>query len=254
MKIAWVPKYTSEADIERVVQFDITASTKPSSSETLDIIEQVEKEIDARKLGWKDGGIEGDGYDITNLYIDVPEAKEEITPIERIKGEYAVKVLLHGYPILAMVSLERRTSDELSDTPAWESLTQGYYEGWTEGPSDYMLIMDKGKDGQRYGIGFYFYSSKLPLQGKASLKASFSYSYNIPSSILKEYATLKAAIEVLKASVTAGEPTRITTYPGGDMREYVPREMERQINQWRLRIKEIEADHFPEVSSGSISL
>lgn len=255
--IVYEPKYTSEAAVERLVQFNIDVDTKPSSSEVLEWIELIEKEIDSRRLGWKDGGSEGDGYVVTDLYLDVPKTTEEdeATPLEIITGKYITKLLLTNYPILTMTSLERRTTSQLKSKPTWESLTQGYYEGWTEASgTDYMLLMDEGKDGQRYGIGFIFYSSKRPKEGRASLKASFTYSYNVPGEVLKEYATLKVAIEVLKASVTAGEPTRLTSYPGGDFQEYIPREMSEQIKQWKARLKEIEKDHFPDTHSGPISL
>ena len=209
------------------------------------MIERVEKEIDARKLGWKDGGSYGDGYDAI-LYIDVPENAEDESGLMRI--------YLYDYPILSVSSLQRRTSDELTDTPVWEELKQGYYEGWEEeSDTDYMLITTTGKCGQRYGIGFLFYSSKKPKVGIARLKAVFTYSYNIPPSILEEYATLKVAIQVLKAAAAAGEPTRLSTYTGGDFQTFVNKEIQEQIDEWEKRIKEIEERYFPDIPSGPVS-
>jgi len=227
------------------VQFEISAETSPSSDEVLAMIERVEKEIDARKLGWKDGGSYGDGYDAT-LYIDVPENAEDESGFMR--------VYLNDYPILSVSSLQRRISDELTDTPVWEELKQGYYEGWEEGSdTDYMLITTTGKCGQRYGIGFLFYSSKKPEAGIARLKVTFTYSYNIPPSILEEYATLKVAIQVLKAAAAAGEPTRLSTYTGGDFQTFVNKEIQEQISEWEKRIREIEERFFPDIPSGPVS-
>ena len=243
--MTYISKYTSEAKVEQEVQFEISAETSPSSDEVLAMIERVEKEIDARKLGWKDGGSYGDGYDAT-LYIDVPENAEDECGFMR--------VYLNDYPILSVSSLQRRISDELTDTPVWEELKQGYYENWEEeSDTDYMLITTTGKCGQRYGIGFLFYSSKKPKAGVARLKATFTYSYNIPPSILEEYATLKVAIQVLKAAVAAGEPTRLSAYTGGDFQSYVPSQMEEQIREWERRIAEIEHNYFPEVPCGPLS-
>jgi len=251
--MVYQPKYTSEIKVEEVVQFEISADTSPSSDEVLNMIEKVEQEIDGRKLGWKDGGSYGDGYVATNLYIDVTPENSDVD--DEDKDIYATKVYLRGYPILSVTSLKRRTSDELDDTPVWEDLTQGYYSGWDEtSDTDYMLIMSRGKDNQEYGIGFYFYSSKKPKAGRASLKATFTYSYNVPETVLEEYATLKVAIQVLRAAAAAGEPTRLSTYTGGDFQTFVNKEIQEQISEWEKRVAEIERDHFPDVPSGPISL
>lgn len=250
----YVTKYTSELDIERLVQFEISSTTSPSSQQVLEIIESVERYIDAKKLGWEDGVSPGDGYTMTDLYIDIPVSKdEEKDSFETLKGSYATKVYLTGYPIIKMISLHKRVSD-IKETPIWEPLVQGYYPGWTPGSSDYMLLTATGKDGQRYGIGLLFYSDKQPLEGRARLKASFTYSYNVPTRILKEYATLKAGIEVLRAAVLSGEPTRIASWTGGDFQTFVNTQVREQIAEWEARIRKIEEDHFPTVEAGPISL
>jgi len=239
--MSYVFKYTSETDIERMVQFSITDDTRPSSIQVAEIIKRVEKEIDARWLGWPDGGSYGQGYSISNLYIDVPSTYTEEEP--SVLGETVEKVYI-PYPIVKMNKLERRTSS-IEDTPVWEELTEGYYSGWTEGDSDYMVIWTTGPDGQRYGIGWYFYSSKKPKAGRARLRASFTYSYLVPEYILKEYATLKASIQVLELAVASGEPTRLSVYTGGDFQEFVPRELSKVIASWQERLRGIEEKHFP---------
>jgi len=241
--MSYQPKYTSEKYVERLVRFDITNETSPSSIEVNEIIEEVENEIDNRKLGWADDASYGTGYSISNLYIDVPGDEDETV----------TEVYLRGYPIISMISLYRRTSSELYDTPVWEELTQGYYEGWTEASdSHYKLIEVTGRDGQKYGIGFYFYKKK-PKSGKARLKASFTYSYLVPQTILREYASLRVAVRVLELAIASGEPTRISEYTGGELQSFVASQFNAQISNWKKRIEEIEEKHFPRVESGPIS-
>ena len=254
--MSYSPKYCSISDIERLVQFPISVETKPSEDEVLEIIRSVESEVDAKKLGWKDGGSYGDGYEMTDLYIDVPpvESKTKPTPLERMQGLGAKTVILVNYPILEITDhkIYCRKND-LKDAPSWITLNEGYYPGWEGGSSDFMLIMSEGKDGQRYGIGFYFYGDTIPQAGKARLKVSFKYSYNIPQYILREYVSLKVAIEVLKLAVASGEPTRIAAWTGGDFQDFVNVQLAEQISHWEKRIREIEEQHFPDKPVGKVS-
>jgi len=252
--VTYTPKYTSESKIEALVGFDITAKTKPSSSQVLDVIEEVEAEIDAKYLGWEDGASYGEGYTISDLYIDVPASAENIEEnhLDIITGRTVDTVYLSGYPIIEMTKLYRRTTASAYDSPEWEELNQGYYSGWTPSDSHYKLITTKGKDGQSYGIGFCFYGDKRPYEGPASLKAIFKCGYLIPEEIVQEYATLKCAIKVLQMATNAGEPVRFPSYPGGSLEEYVPRELNNMIREFRERIKEIEKMHLPDRPAGPI--
>ena len=228
-----------------MVQFSITDDTRPSSIQVAEIIREIEKEIDSKWLGWPDGSSYGTGYTMTDLYVDVPSPYTEEEP--SVLGEEVDTVYI-PYPIVSMTKLERRTSS-IEDTPVWEELTQGYYSGWSGGKSDYKVIWTTGPDGQRYGIGWYFYSSKKPKAGRARLKASFTYSFLVPEYILKEYATLRASIIVLELAMASGEPTRLSVYSGGDFQEFVPREVSGLIQRWKERVKEIEEKHFPKAKS-----
>ena len=241
--MSYNPKYATEADVERILQFDITYDTRPSSVQVLDILELIEKEVDSRWLGWPTGSSYGTGYTMTDLYIDVlpPWTDKEPT----VLGEEVERVLIE-YPIVSMTSLARRTSS-IQDEPVWETLTQGYYSGWTEGDSDYSVIWTTGPDGQRYGIGWHFYSSKKPKAGRARLKASFTYSYLVPAHILRRYVSLRAAIEVLRESVIGGEPTRLSVYAGGDFQEFVPRQLRDEVRSLQEEVRQIEQLHFPKI-------
>jgi len=65
--MSYSPQYTSESLVEAITQIDITDSTNPSSSQVLTWIEEVEKEVEERRLG---------SHTATDVYIDVPGTEE----------------------------------------------------------------------------------------------------------------------------------------------------------------------------------
>jgi len=259
--MSYIPKYTSEEKVEKLTQMTIDATTDPNSTEVLEWIEEVEKEVDVKKLGWGDGRSEGQGYAASNVYLSVPRIRVGLRPLSKFKllvkgldpeiltkGAVVPLQELRYWPIIPgqTVTLERRTSSELDDVPEWESLTRGYYSGWIEaGDTDYMVLTTRGRAGQEHGVAFLIYSDKTPRGGHASLRASFSYGWNLPGKILSRYCTLKVGIRVLEAAVEAGEPTRIATFTGGDFQTFVNTELSNTISRWEEEIKEIEKKYFP---------
>jgi len=235
-----------------------STATKPDSDQILDWIHEVESEVDSKLLGWKDGGVEGDGYDATNAYIDVPPSFTRVTPVQRFElismgvdpyftatGVFIpVKKL---YPVIpGAITLYRRKSSELEASPTWEALVQGFFEGWVESPdTDFLLVTTKGRAGQLHGIGFFIYSSKIPYAGRATIKATYKYGWNIPGKILAKYCTLKVGIQAAEAVVESGEPVRISSFTGGDFQEFVNTQLTVQIEQWEKKVKEIEKNYFP---------
>jgi len=256
--MSYTPKYTSISDIERIVQFEITVSSAPNRVQTLAWIEEVERSIDSKKLGWGDGRAEGEGYLATNEYLDVVTTRRLLTPLEEfelVTLNIQPDLLKRGFlvplrgtekkPIISVSSLERRTTD-LTEMPNWEPLVEGFYEGWTEAAdTDYLIIRRNGRSGQSHGVAFFFYSKKAPYSGKARLRATYSYGWNLPGKILQRYASLSVAIKVLKAAITAGEPTRLAAFVGGDFQTFTNTQLEVQINSWKEELKEIERKYFP---------
>jgi len=115
-----------------------------------------------------------------------------------------------------------------------------------------MVLTTRGRAGQEHGVAFLIYSSKTPKAGHASLRASFSYGWNLPGKILSRYCTLKVGIRVLEAAVEAGEPTRIATFTGGDFQTFVNTELSNTISRWKEEIKEIEKKYFPREARAKI--
>lgn len=259
--MSYTPKYTSEVLVEQLTQMNITTSSDPNSDEVLDWIEEVEKEIDAKKLGWGDGRTAGQGYLASNVYLDVPSHIPKIRPIrewelitKNIDPYFLAKGFLitieqtHLYPIIPdqSVTLARNKASELDDAPEWETLARGYYSGWTEAAdTDYLIITSKGRAGQEHGTAFFIYSDKKPNAGLAQLKATFSYGWNLPKHILQRYATLRVGIKVLEAAVEAGEPTRIASFTGGDFQTFVNTQLDATLTRWRDEAKRIERKYFP---------
>jgi len=251
--MVYTPKYCQETDVERELQVDITDSTSPSSAQVLAWIEEIEGQIDAKLLGWDDGGSYGDGYARTDKYLDVVARFPEITPLKRFMyWTKNIDPLLHmggvevplPEPVITISSLKVRSTG-VSETPEWITLTQGYYDGWAEGKSDYLLIKEKTKAGQWIGRALYFYGDKFPSPGRGRIKISYKAGWNIPKDILTRYATLQVAIKVAQALVESGEPTRLATYTGGDFQEYVNNDLTRQIAQFQFELRTIERKYLP---------
>jgi hypothetical protein len=49
--LSYTPKYTDEAKVESLLQINIDIDTVPTSDELLTLIQRVEAEMDARRLG-----------------------------------------------------------------------------------------------------------------------------------------------------------------------------------------------------------
>lgn len=256
--MSYTPKYTSEDDIEKLLQFNITKTTHPNSDDVASWIEEIEAEVDAKLLGWGEGRNPGEGYSASDEYFDVPPVTATVTPIERFeyltKGidpywfKRGVLILLKGtkLPIISISSLAKRETTEFTEKPTWTSLIQGFYTGWTEAAdSDYLLVKTKGRAGQEHGIALYFYSDNTPNRGKAQLKATYSYGWNLPEKVLKRYCTLRLAVKVANEVVLSGEPVRISSFTGGDFQEFVNTQLDTQIKFWQTEAERLERKFFP---------
>jgi len=240
--MSYQPQYTSEEKVEGILQIDIDNDSNPSSSEVLTWIEEVEREVEERRLG---------SHTATDVYVDVPSLDEAagyysatykaktgqlfiatsmgagiLVPLLNIKG-----------PIISITSLYKNDEDP-SDTPDWEELTEGPGDG-----SDFMLL-EATSGSKTYGYALWIYDN-FPLAGPKRLKMSYTYGYNINSKILQEWCTLKVAIKVLEAKMGTSSGEGLTEFAGGDLGTYIPTQYQTRIALFKQRIKEIEATYFP---------
>jgi hypothetical protein len=218
----------------------IDADTKPNRTEVLQMIEEVEAEIDGQLLGT---------YTATDVYVDVP-------PTEGL-SEDTLKwfefITRHGYspstgkvvvprllPIISISKCYRRTT-ALSSSASWEELKEGFGE-------NFIVLKEQTKDGQELGFALYFFQD-APTAGLQRLKMTYTYGWNINKAILRKYATLKTAIQVLKAKMGASEPAGLSQFVGGDLQTFVGSQYAQRIEILKAEIEEIEKKYFPEKTS-----
>ena len=236
--MTYAPKYTSAAKVEGLTQFAAGAATNPSDTEILAWIEEVETDADARDL-----------YQTTHTdeIIDiVPEleypAKGTIAWLESISGQpyieacHSILVPPHT-PIVSISKLYRRTSG-LAETAAWEELTEG-----PSSTGSFIIIKKKTKTGQYLGIAIYFYQNE-PDIGYGRVKMTYISGWNLSTTILGEWCSLKVALKVMDSVINATTPTGSSGYGLGDARIDVD-QMERKMSLWLKRIEEIEKEYFP---------
>jgi len=237
--MTYSPQYTTEVRVEGITQFDITASTNPSTSEVLDWIEEVEADADQRMLG---------SYTQTDLAFDVPPTST--IPRSFQKAGWLEWVRLYGYdyaeglvvippfvPIVSVSSLSRRTSG-LTETAAWEALTEG-----PAADSSWVQIKKKGRNKQYYGIAIFFYDN-IPVAGIGRVKMTYNYGWNLPTAVIREWCGLKVALKVFEALLAANVPYGVQDYGVMDIRVSAA-ELKRKWATALDRIVEIEAKHFP---------
>ena len=251
--MSYTPKYVTEADVEREVQYKISQTTKPNSDDVLDWIEEIEKEIDSRHLGWGDGRAEGTGYLATDAYLDVTLQPSHLQISRTMEALIYRKNLLTSvnvylgryYPLIKITSLARRLVG-IVDSPEWETLTEGYYPGWVEAAgADFKCLRERGKAGQTHITMIQIFGAKRPEAGLSRIKATFTYGWNIPGKILRRWAVLNLSNKVYKALQQTGEPIRVASYVKGDFSEYVNNQFGDAIAQNEVEINEIERKYFP---------
>lgn len=260
---AYAAKYVGLSDIENLTQMEFDNETKPSADTIISWIADVEKEVDSKLLGWGDGRSEGQGYLATNVYLDVElqRAHLEIATtydalLLRHRGLVTGVEVLFGlyFPGISITSLARRTSG-MTDTPAWESLVEGFYEGWSETSGvDFICEKSIGKCRQKHLTKIFIVGAKRPESGRARVKATLTYGWNLPLKILKRWVQLKVGLRVLDALAQSGEVTRIAGYNKGDFQEYVNTQFDNQIATWSIELGGLELNYFPTFPNTGIGI
>lgn len=235
--------YTDTAKVQGVTQFADGASTNPTTAQITQWITEVEADIAARGLGSAE--ISEQLEDIEKVDIVKKDTIEFIEYVQRygwadVKGVFWFPAFS---PMISITKLEKRTS-ELDEAAAYTELSEGPGES-----SDFIIIKRKSKTNQYLGVGVYFYSDDKPDAGPLRIRVTYTWGWNINSSILGEYATLQVALKVLGALREYYVPYGAGDYGFGDVR-IGPEDPERK--RWNVirRIREIEDKYFPSKEAG----
>jgi len=240
--MVYTPKYAKRSDIEDFLQITIDPTTKPTSIQVLNWIEEAESGVDQRLLGSYStkaypNGMMIDVYPLpvyakgTVKWFEYVTTHPELPPYGRI-------IIPPIVPIISVTALYRNTAD-LHQAPNWEQLTEGPGTN-----TDFIVLKKKSKTGQLLGFAFYIYRN-LPTTGYHRLQFVGSYGWNIPTAILKEYVTLTAAKTTLFALTQVSEPVAPQEFIGGDFGRFVGISFRERINYINERLRQIEEKHFP---------
>jgi len=229
--------YTDETKVEAITQFDIDATTNPSTSEVAQWITEIEADADARKLG---------SYTATDQVVDVP-ARLDYPPKDTIAWLYAItgkrwaeianRVVIPPFiPIISITNLYRNKADYTQE-PDWDQLTEG------PGSGDSFILLKKETKAKLFlGFAIYFYAN-TPYTGYQKVRMTYTYGWNINTDIIGEWCTLKVALKVLDAVMNATSPIGVGDYGVQDVRIGIdPKRRRLDIIE---RIKELEELYFP---------
>ena len=241
--MTYTPKYSSQAKVTGITQFTPGVSTTPTETQVLTWIEEVEADVDARCLA---------SYTATDQIIDiVPElnypSKGTIAWLEAVAGasydEISASILIPPFlPFVSITSLYRRTTG-LSETAAWELLTEG-----PGSSASFIIVKKRSKTNQYLGTGIYFYQNN-PDIGYGRIKATYLYGWNLSTTIIGEWVTLKVAVKVFEALKEANTPYGSGDYSLADLRVGLV-DLEARSKGLLMRTEEIERQYFPERKLG----
>ena len=241
--MTYTPKYASQAKVAGITQFTAGAGTTPTETQVLTWIEEVEADADARFLA---------SYTVTDQIIDVDPKlnyppKGTIAWLEAIAGagfeEANAGVLIPPFkPVVSVTSIYRRTTS-LTETAVWELLTEG------PGSTASFIIMKKPtKTGQYLGVAIFFYQNE-PYVGFGRLKMTYIYGWNLNTTIIGEWCSLKVALKVLEALKEANTPVGSGDYSLMDLRIGLV-DIETRAKGIIKRVEELEEHYFPSKKLG----
>ena len=249
--MAYNPLFTSEEDVESLTQLTITDASVPTSTELLDFIQQVEARVTERGLAT---------HTAPDIYVDVPTQESVGSEYNWARQSYSrfVYRIRQGqfnfntasgliiplgniqHPVIAVTTIHK--NDEYpDDAPSWDLLVQ-----WNGVVDDSSFMLLKNTENQRrYGYAIFMYNA-FPIVGPKRLKMTYTYGYNVDTEILKEWCTYQAAIKTLEARMGTNSVDGLSwAADSGDLGQFVNTQYAERISLMRLRIAEIEIDHFP---------
>lgn len=235
-----VGKYTSSTDVEIVTALTFSSSSVPTLAQVNTIISDVENEIDSLALGQ---------VYTTNEYIDVNTDPEQLITLATsnyggysnyvgYRGRYreGIFIIPSKFPIITVSNLWINEA-ELDETANWDEQT--------EGPADNasFITLKRTIRNKTLGYALYFFAN-LPLKGRARIKANLLWGWDMDTSILKRYATLKTSERVIINRMGTNNPDQLSTFTqgGGILQNYVPTAYDQRLRVIQSEIKDIERD------------
>jgi hypothetical protein len=235
--MVYSPKYTSQTKVQGLTQFAAGSTSKPTVTEVLQWIQEVEADADERSLYT---------YAVTDEVMDIPgkldyPAKNTLAWVEALAGfaysEVSNKILMPPRtPIVSVTALSRRTTS-LTETPVWELLTEG-----PSSTGSFMLLKRRTKTNQYLAFAIFFYQNE-PDAGLGRVKMTYNYGWNLGVDIIGEWCTLKVAIKVLDVLVRTNTPYGSSDYGLTDLR--IGLDLKKSIATITDRISELELEYFP---------
>jgi len=236
-------KWVDIEDIERFLQINLDADTKPSDGEVLAFIDEVESGMLRERWGTQTA--------VSGTVMDVsPTAAvgrgSVAWFIQGLPESEVGRTIIPPYtPIVSVTSGSFYKNDATLDSaPDTELLVcKDNLPGAAN--TDFMVVKKfNHKTGNYDGIAFYFFHD-IPYAGRRRVTGGYVYGYNINTKILREYAMLKVCEKVIFARLFSAQPTNVATYEGGDLNSYVNTQFDVQMAYIDKRTEEIAKKHFP---------
>lgn len=195
--MSYNPVFTEFSSIKAMTGEEIDDTSSPTSAQVLQWIEEVEQDMI------------GKGYNtqaLTDVIMDVPEGEpgEDINLLQRgliystrYYSQGKVVTLPHS-PFVSVANIKRNVAG-YTETPDWEDLTEGPGSG-----THFIIVKGSFKQGLR-GISLYFYEN-APYSGIQKMKLDYTWGYELPPTVLRDFATCKVSLMFLYAKYLRKEP------------------------------------------------
>lgn len=193
--MSYNPEFTNLSSISALTGEAINDTSDPNTSQVLEWIEEVEKEMISKGFSTEA---------LTGIIMDIPEGEvSRSDPVvswiyDDVSFSSGKVVLLPHTPFISVANVQRNVVGYSQD-PTWEDLTEG-----PGSSSHFLIIRSPYKAGLR-GVALYFYNN-IPSVGFQKLKLDYTWGYNLPETVLREYATCKASIMLLYSKYLRKEP------------------------------------------------
>ena len=236
--MSYTPKYVELARIEQEAQVHIDSDSNPNETEILDIIQEIETEVDDKRL-YRYHRVSGyeDVLPVTGLGEDTIQWFEYISHYDYAPVTGAVVIPTFQPLISVDVSGCHFRETALGVAPTWTVRNEGFDQ-------DFIILEKQTKNRKKLGFALYFFND-APLSGPETIRLSYVYGWDLPRPILRRYVAKRVAIEVLGMKRGANEPAGLSQFRGGDLQSYVGTQYDERIAKLEAQVEKIEFDYFP---------